>query len=300
MSTGLQGADIQVNLTGGIATAYEWTGSSYSLASLSVNRWTDSQTAFISIVKGGSNLRGRFFVSTSNLTISPADQTGFAVLQNQWRPLVSDVTINSVYDLFNVTIAITDRDDPVQSFSIGWSVIDENYDVVSIDSVTGQENTTVGVQVDLETYNSLLPPIMLAAEITTLRIVTATIDQDTIRIGPFLSGHVTGEVLIEGYILVDKVWISFKHNNGADLNFTLNGVGGIYPIDIVPSSFTIGEYEVYAAAESITGQSVELHIGRLLIVEDNSMLILLAAGAIGLIVIVYYGPRALSRRKGDA
>jgi hypothetical protein len=289
-----------VNLTGGIATAYEWTGSSYSLASLSVNRWTDSQTAFISIAKGGSNLRGRFFVSTSNLTISPADQTGFAVLQNQWRPLVSDVTVNSVYDLFNVTIAITDRDDPVQSFSIGWNVIDENYDVVSTDSVAGQENTTVGVQVDLQTYNSLysiifsvsdsaytayLPPIMLAAEITTLRIVTATIDQDTIRIGPFLSGH---------------VWISFKHDISADLNFTLNGVGGIYPVDIVPSSFAIGEYEVYAAAESITGQSVELHIGRLLIVEDNSMLILLAAGAIGLIVIVYYGPRALSRRKGDA
>ena len=315
ITTGLQGADIQVNLTGDVATAYEWTGSSYSPAALTVNRWTDSQTAFISIEKSSSNLRGRIFVSTSNLTVSPADQTGLAILRNQWRPLVSDLTFESIYDVFNVTIAMTDRDDPVQAYSIQWNVVDEDFNILDTNSDTGQESVTVEVQVDLPNYNNpysiffnisdstytaYLPPVMLAVEITTLRIVTASIDQSVVRIGPFLSAHVTGEVVIEGYILADRVWISFQHNNTFNINFTLNGAGGIYSVDIVLSSFAAGEYEVYAAAESITGQSVELHIGPLLVVEDNSMLVLIAAGAIGILVIAYYVPRALSRRKGDA
>jgi len=80
-----------------------------------------------------------------------------------------------------------------------------------------------------------------------------------------------------------------------------NGVtGGVYSVDIVLSSFAAGEYEVYAAAKGITGQSVELHISTLLIVEDYSMVILIASGAIGILVIVYYVPRAISRRRGDA
>ncbi|MHA2071240.1 MAG: S8 family serine peptidase, partial [Candidatus Thorarchaeota archaeon] len=315
ITTGLQGADIQVNLTGGIATAYEWNGSSYSPAALSVNRWTDSQTAFISIEKSSPADRGRIFVSTSNLTVSPLDQTGFAVLQNQWRPLVSELNLESAYDVFNVTIEMSDRDDPVQSFSIQWNVIDANYSVVSTDLENGQANATVEVQVDLPSYNNpysivfsvsdstytaYLPPVLLAAEIVNLRISSASIDQDVVRVGPFLTPRVTGEIVIEGYILVDRVWISFQRNASNGLNFTLNGAGGIYPIDIVPSSFAAGEYEVYAAAESTTGQSVELHIGTLLIVEDNSMVVLLAAGAIGAIIIVYSVPRVLSRRKGDA
>jgi hypothetical protein len=141
---------------------------------------------------------------------------------------------------------------------------------------------------------------LLAAEITTLRIVSATIDQDMLIIGPFLPVRVTGEIVIEGYILAESVWISFQRNASTGLNFTLSGAGGIYPIDVVPSSFAAGDYDVYAAAESITGQSVELHIGTLLIVEDNSMIVLLAVGVIGIVVIVYYLPRAISRRKGDA
>jgi hypothetical protein len=315
VTTGLQGADIQVNLTGGVATAYEWNGSSYAPAALSVNRWISSQTAFLSIEKSSNDLRGRIFVSTSNLTLSPADQTGLATLQNQWRPLVTALDVESVHDMFNVPIRMSDRDDPVQSFNIQWSVVDENYAVISTDSESGSENTTVEVQVDLPTYDNPysiafsvsdshytahLPLVILAAQISTLRIASASIDQDVVRIGPFLNARVTGEIIVEGYILVDRVWISFQRNASAALNFTLNGAGGVYPIDIVPSSFASGEYDVYAAAESITGQSVELHIGTLLIIEDNSMVVLLAGVAIGAIVIVYYVPRAISRRKGDA
>jgi subtilisin family serine protease len=314
ITTGLQGANIQVNLTGGIATAYEWNGSSYSPATLSVNRWTDAQTAFISIEKSSPNVRGRIFVSTSNLTNSPADQTGLAVLENQWQPIVTDLDVDSIDNVFNVTIAMSDRDDPVDSFSIQWSVIDENYEIISTSSDIGHDSATIEVQVDLPNYNNpysiifnvsdsfytvYLPPVLLAA-ITALRIVSATIDQDILYIGPFLPARVTGEIMIEGYILAESVWISFQRNASASLNFTLTGVGGFYPIDIAPSSFAAGEYEVYAAAESITGQSVELHIGTLLLVEDNSMVALLTAGAIGLVVIVYYLPQVISRRKGEA
>ncbi|MFW9966455.1 MAG: S8 family serine peptidase [Candidatus Thorarchaeota archaeon] len=315
ITTGLQGADIQVNLTGGIATAYEWNGSSYSTAALSVDRWTDSQTAFLSIEKSSPNLRGRIFVSTSNLSLSPADQTGFAELENQWRPLVSDLTLESNHDVFNVTITVADRDDPVESFSIHWNVVNENYDILSTDFEIGTQNATVEVQVDLPNYDYLhsiffnvsdsaytvyLPPVLLAAEITSLGIVSAFIDQDTVRVGPFLIARVTGEIVIEGYILADRVWISFVHDGNAAVNFTLTGAGGVYSVDIVLSSFAAGEYEVYAAAKGVTGQSVELHISTLLIVEDYSMVVLIAAGAIGILVVVYYAPRAISRRKGDA
>ncbi|MFX1270952.1 MAG: S8 family serine peptidase, partial [Promethearchaeota archaeon] len=315
LTTGLQGADIQVNLTSGIATAYRWNGSDYSPAALSVDRWTDSQTAFISIEKSSADVRGRIFVSTSNLTISPADQTGFAVLTNQWRPLVSSLEVELMDDIFDVAIKMSDRDDSVQSFTIQWRVLDENYAVISTNLETGQENATVEIQVDLQSYNhpysiffnvsdshytANLPPVLLAAEITTLRISSASIDQEEVRIGPFLIARITGEIVVEGYILADRIWISFQRSGSAGLNFTLNGAGGIYPIDIVPSSFIAGEYHVYAAASSITGQSVELHIGTLLIIEDNSMIVLLAGVAIGVIVILYYVPRAISRRRGDA
>jgi hypothetical protein len=314
LGTGLRGANIQVNLTGGVATVYEWTGSSYSPAALSVNRWTDSQTAFISVEKSSADIRGRFFVSTSNITTSPADETGFATLSNQWRPLVSSLEVALVGDMFNVEIGMSDRDDPVDSFIIQWSVLDEDYSVVSTNLETGQENATVEIQVDLPSYNNpysivfnvsdshytaYLPPVILAAEITNMRILSASIDQDEIRVGPFLVDRITGEIVIEGYILVDRVWISFQRNASAGLNFTLNGAGGIYPIDIVPSSFAAGEYDVYAAATSIAGQSVELHIDTLLIIEDNSMIVLLAGVAIGAIVILYYVPRAISQRRGE-
>jgi subtilisin family serine protease len=315
LATGLQGADIQVNLTGGIATAYEWNGSSYSPAPLSVDRWTDSQTAFISVEKSSGDIRGRIFVSTSNLTTSPADQTGLAVLTNQWRPLVSSLQVELIDDLFDISIEMSDRDDPIELFTIQWSVLDENYAIVSTDLEIGHENATVEIQVDLPNYSrpysivfnvsdshytAYLPPVMLGTEITTLRISSASIDQEEVRIGPFLIAHVTGEIVIEGWVLADRVWISFQRNASEGLNFTLNGAGGIYPIDIVPSSFAAGEYDVYAAASSITGQSVELHIGTLLIIEDNSMIVLLAGVAIGAIVILYYVPRAISRRRGEA
>ncbi|MFX1438855.1 MAG: S8 family serine peptidase [Promethearchaeota archaeon] len=315
LATGLQGADIQVNLTGGIATVYEWNGSSYSPAPLSVDRWTDSQTAFLSIEKSSGDIRGRIFLSTSNLTMSPADQTGLAVLTNQWRPLVSSLEVESMDGMFDVSIRMSDRDDPVESFTIQWSVLNEDYEVVSTDLETGHENATVEVQVDMPNYSrpysvvfnvsdshyiGYLPPVMLGVEFTTLRISSASIDQEEVHIGPFLIARVTGEIVIEGYILADRVWVSFQRSASEGLNFTLNGAGGIYPIDIVPSSFVAGEYDVYAAASSITGQSVELHIGTLLIIEDNSMIVLLAGVAIGAIVILYYVPRAISRRRGEA
>ncbi|MFW9911268.1 MAG: S8 family serine peptidase [Candidatus Thorarchaeota archaeon] len=315
LATGLQGADIQVNLTGGIATAYQWTGSSYESSSLSVDQWTDSQTAFISIEKSSGDIRGRIFVSTSNLTTSPADQTSLATLTNQWRPLVTSLEVESMDDMFDVSIRMSDRDDPVESFTIQWSVLGEDYEVVNTDFETGHENATVEIQVDLPNYyrpysivfnvsdshyTAYLPPVMLGTQLTTLRISSASIDQEEVRIGPFLIARVTGEIVIEGYILADRVWISFQRNASEGLNFTLNGAGGVYPIDIVPSSFAAGEYDVYAAASSITGQSVELHIGTLLIIEDNSMIVLLAGVAIGAIVILYYVPRAISRRRGEA
>ncbi len=100
--------------------------------------------------------------------------------------------------------------------------------------------------------------------------------------------------------MAQAVYVSFLPVSGLPLNLSLTGNLGTYPIDVSPSALVPGRYEVYAAAVSSAGRTVELHVGTLQIVEDNSMALIIGIGAAALIVVAYLAPRIRESRRGSA
>ncbi|UCH03793.1 MAG: S8 family serine peptidase, partial [Candidatus Thorarchaeota archaeon] len=314
-ATGRNGYEILVNVTSGVATVYEWEGVSYSPSSLSADWWSDNVTVFLRLDRSNPNKRGYVSVSTSNSTMSPIDQTGPTLLLNQWRPIVENLTVEISEDSFDVSIEVSDRDDMPANLSIAWSIIDGSLDLMDSGVSVGTNSTSFQYDVAMEDYDfihsvlfnvsdadywSILPPVMLSQTSTYLRIVSATLDSQVVRVGLFVTEHVTGEVVVEGYALAQAVYISFQTAGALPLNLSLAGTLGIYQIDISPAALAAGEYEVYAAAVSQSGASVELHMGTLQIVEDNSMVVILGAGIGALIILIYFAPRLRAGKRGDA
>ncbi len=315
ISTGRNGYEILVNMTSGAATVYEWGEGSYDPSPLSVDWWTDNVTVFLRLEKSNPYKRGTLYVSTTNSTTSPVDQTASALLINQWRPLVQNLTVEPSEDSFDVNIEVSDRDDMPANISIAWSVIDGSLNLMDSGVNAGTNNASFQYVVSMEDYDfihsvlfnvsdadywSMLPPVMLSQTLTFLRIVSATLDSYVVRVGLFVTEHVTGEVVVEGYTLAQAVYVSFQTAGSLPLNLSLAGNLGIYDIDISPAALAAGEYEVYAAAVSRTGASVELHMGTLQIVEDNSMVVILGIGVGALIIVIYFAPRLRASKRGDA
>ncbi|MFX1603959.1 MAG: S8 family serine peptidase [Promethearchaeota archaeon] len=313
--TGRNGYETLVNVTSGVATVYEWEGGSYSPSSLSVDWWMDNVTLFLRLDKSNPSKRGYVSVSTSNSTMSPIDQTGSTLLLNQWRPIVENLTVEPSEDSFDVSIEVSDRDDMPANLSIAWSVVDGSLGLMDSGVSVGTNSTSFQYDVAMEDYEfihsvlfnvsdadywSILPPVMLSQTLTYLRIVSATLDSHVVRVGLFVTEHVTGEVVVEGYTLAQAVYISFQTAGALPLNLSLAGTLGIYEIDISPAALAAGEYEVYAAAVSQLGAAVELHMGTLQIVEDNSMVVILGLGIGALIVVIYFAPRLRAGKRGDA
>jgi len=313
--TGPNGYEILVNVTSGAATVYEWGGMSYDLSALTADSWTENETVFLKLEKSDPGKRGNVSVSTSNSTMSPVDQTNSASLSNQWRPLVRNLTVEPSGESFDVSIEVSDRDDIPANLSIAWSIVDGALNSVDSGESSGTNMTSFQYNVDLEDYDiihsvlfnvssadywSVLPPVMLSQTLTYLRIVSATLDSHVVRVGLFITEHVTGEVVVEGYTLAQAVYISFQTAGALPLNLSLSGNQGVYYIDVSPAALVAGEYEVYAAAVSRTGASVELHMGTLRIIEDNSMVVLLGVGIGALIIVIYFAPRLRSGKRGDA
>ena len=313
--TGPNGYEILVNVTSGAATVYEWGGMSYDLSALTADSWTENETVFLKLERSDPGKRGNVSVSTSNSTMSPVDQTNSASLSNRWRPLVRNLTVEPSGESFDVSIEVSDRDDIPANLSIAWSIVDGALNSVDSGESSGTNMTSFQYNVDLEDYDiihsvlfnvssadywSVLPPVMLSQTLTYLRIVSATLDSHVVRVGLFITEHVTGEVVVEGYTLAQAVYISFQTAGALPLNLSLSGNQGVYYIDVSPAALVAGEYEVYAAAVSRTGASVELHMGTLRIIEDNSMVVLLGVGIGALIIVIYFAPRLRSGKRGDA
>ncbi|MFQ5831671.1 MAG: S8 family serine peptidase [Candidatus Thorarchaeota archaeon] len=314
ISSGPSGYDVVVNVTMGSASVYEWLGSMYVSSALSADWWTDDDTVFLSVDRGNPYKRGNVSVTTSNATLSPVDQTNNTRLHNQWRPLVENITVEPSLDSFNVSIEISDRDDAPANLSIAWSIVDGEFGEVESGVSTGTNVASFQYVVNIEEYEilhsvlfnvsdsdywSILHPVMLSQGLGNLRIVSATLDSYVVRVGLFISERVTGEVVVEGYALAQAVYISFRPVSGLPLNLSLTGNLGLYEIDVSPSALVPGNYEVYAAAVSLAGVTVELHVGTLQIVEDNSMALIIGIGAAALIVVVYLVPRIRESRKGS-
>jgi hypothetical protein len=112
-----------------------------------------------------------------------------------------------------------------------------------------------------------------------------------------IQDYVTGIIVLEGYHLANRVYIGFRSQQGLWLNFTLSGFQGEYSFDISASGFMVGDYDVYAVAESLDGDAIEYQLSTLSVIEDNSMALLLLP-IVGLVVIVAVIYHIRSKRKG--
>jgi subtilisin family serine protease len=312
-STGQNGVDLMVNVTAGAAHAYDWSGSSFVPSTLAVDWWSDTSTVFLLIERSDFTTRGTIAISTHNQTLSPADVTDQADLMNQWRPLVEDVTVTSSDIGYSFDVVISDRDDPISSLNIQWSVVTGSLSV--IDSGLGAGVNLLDIQVGLEILeaNDLLSVLLVVSDSEenftvpivalssglgyVLRFASAVLDQSTVRVGLLIQDYVTGTIVLEGYHLVDRVYIGFRSQQGLWLNFTLSGSQGEYVFDISASGFMVGDYDVYAVAEGQDGDVIEHQLGTLSVIEDNSMVLLLLP-IVGLVVIVAVIYCIRSRRKG--
>jgi len=144
-----------------------------------------------------------------------------------------------------------------------------------------------------------LAPIMFSAGIaTTLRFSSTRLDQSSIAVGPFVASRITGQLVLEGYLLATSVRVAFHSQLGFWLNFTLAGEQGLYPIDIVPAGFSAGQYDVYAAAAGPSGLKAEILFTQVLVFNDYSILVVAIVGVSVVIAVVLLLPRLLSRKHG--
>jgi hypothetical protein len=145
---------------------------------------------------------------------------------------------------------------------------------------------------------SLAPIILSSGASTSLRFTNTKLDQDIVRVGPFITSSITGQLVLEGYLLATSVRVAFHSEAGFFLNFTLSGDYGVYLIDIVPSGFTGGKYDVYAVAVGPLDIVVELPFAQIQVFSDYSMLIIVLVGICAVVVAVKIMPRFLSKRQG--
>jgi hypothetical protein len=312
-STGQNGVDLMVNVTAGAAHAYEWSGSSFVPSSLAADWWNDTSTVFLLVERSDFTARGTIAFSTHNQSLSPADATDQADLMNQWRPLVDDVTVTGSEVGYSLDVAISDRDDPMSSLSIQWSVVTGNLSVIDSGLGTGVNSLNIQVGLEILEENDLLSVLLVVSDSEenltipivalssslgyVLRFASAVLNQNTVRVGLLIQDYVTGTIVLEGYHLVDRVYIGFRSQQGLWLNFTLSGSKGEYVFEISASGFMVGDYDVYAVANDLNGDVIEHQLGTLSVIEDNSMALLLLP-IVGLVVIVAVIYRIRSRRRG--
>jgi subtilisin family serine protease len=314
LNTGPNGADMIINITEGEASPFQWSDSSYSDSMITVDWWNDSSSVFVSIEKPEPGLRGSISVATSNVTMTMIDETQYADLENQWRPIIDSIIVSSDETEYDIDIQLSDRDDLAESLSVNWSVVDGGFNELVSGSATG---AMVNVNIDLTEIDSSnlvsifleisdsheflsLPLLSLSSGIgVNFSFVDAYLNQTTVRVGFMINERVSGKITAIGYSMISEVYISFKSEFGYSLNFTLLGSNGEYQININPSGFSAGEYEVFAVAETNLGARYELHFANLEIIEDNTILILGGSAVVVVVIAIFLVPRLINRTRKE-
>jgi len=295
--TGQNGADLLVNITGGTANVFEWGGSSYLPSSLTAIWWVDENTVIMRIESVTLGIRGDVSVSTHNSTHANLDQAGPGTLQDSLRPMMMELTMESVDGSFLFDLIVDDRDTPIAQVTTKWDIVDGPLTVLNTSSRTGERSFTVTVTPDLtgtdyinslllnitsEALSVVLPPVILSTQIgSNLVFSSATLDQEIVRIGLFMNDRVSGELVLDGFSLASLVYIAFESDSGSWLNFSLSSGTGVYTFDYSPSYFQLGSHEVYAVAMGIDVPGTELHFATMTIVQDYTIVTL---GAVVFIV----------------
>lgn len=301
-ATGFDGADLMVNVTDGTIQAYYWDGSWVESDEDKAEWWTSSTTLFVRVDTGVMADRIMMNMYTHNSTLSPADSLDDVTLENTWRPLFQEIKFDANNGIYSLNISITDRDSLSTSIDLGWKLVYGRDSIVETDTLAGSKNyllafnssswdTTYSMSAILnisDGYETLyLNSLMIERTISgALGIASASLDNTTVRVGPFIQDMITGRIEIEGYLMASSVGVSFVGTTGNPLNFTLSSTDGIYDIRIKPSGLSPGEYDVYAYAISRTGQRIEERFASLQVVEDYTILIIGAVVVGGLAAIL--------------
>ncbi|MHA2114793.1 MAG: S8 family serine peptidase [Candidatus Thorarchaeota archaeon] len=305
LSTGVNGADVVVNVTGGTSEVFEWGGSSYLPSPMTATWWISGTAVILRIESILLGTRGDISVSTHNSTLANADMAGPGVLDDILRPLMTDVILEFIDGSLFVHTTLNDRDTAVGSVTANWDIVNGALDVLNSSSRSGEKTFTVEVPESLignqyinsllfnitsESLSLVLPPLILSTQIGPHLVFTsATLDQEVVRIGLLMYDRVSGELVLEGFALATLVYLAFHSETGTWLNLTVLSGTSVFNFDFSPSLFQLGTHEVYASAMGQEGQKTEINFATLTVVQDYTIVtlgaVLLIVGA-GVYVIV--------------
>ncbi len=313
VSTGINGANVLLNLTGDVLSVYEWSGSAYVASPLIGSWWQEGAMSVLKIEGLEDAARGTVICATHNSTVTYLDQTSTASLNDRWRPLILDLLITQIDSSLSVELTTGDRDSSLNMRTIGSSVVDGQFRTLQSSVVSGQESIEFLIESDtlLTLYaNSLLfnvtseseilfsPPIILSGSAGGfMRFVGASLSSSIIRVGLLYNDRISGEFTLEGYFLASEVLVGFRYSTGLWFNFTLTGAGGFYEFLIAPDGFPQGSYDVYAIASSATLPTAQLNFASMTIVEDNT-LILIGLGVVVAAVVVILMLKRYNKSRG--
>lgn len=313
VSTGINGADILLNLTGNALSVYEWSGLSYIASPLNGSWWQTGAMSILKIEGLEDVTRGTVICASHNSTGTYLDQTSTAGLIDRWRPLILDLLITQIDSSLSVRLTTGDRDSSVNMRTIGSSVVDGQFRTLQSSVVNGEESIEFLIDSDalLTLYaNSLLfnmtsesevlfsPPILLSGSAGGfMRFVGASLSSSIVRVGFLFNDRISGEFTLEGYFLASEVLVGFRYSTGLWFNFTLTGTGGFYDFLIAPDGFPQGSYDVYAIAKSATLPTAQLNFASLTIVEDNTV-VFLGLGLIAAAFVVILMLKRFGKRRG--
>jgi hypothetical protein len=310
MTTGLDGIDLIVNLTENFGAIYTWSSSQYTLMDQNVTWWSVGKTIFLDIPKDDYSTRGVLTFTTHNSTHS-VDSIESIHLTNQWRPLILSISSSKPFSTaFDVLVSIRDSDTNEDDLTIRWFSFVGDYNEIESSSTTGVLITTiridfaghaglVGILLEISDETSTLyyPPVIISKGLSIDQtILAAVIHEDVVSVGLLSPSMITGAVEIDGFLLVDKLYLAFESQYGFWVNFTLSGVDGNYPIIVALSGFSAGDYDIHVVAVNLIGKITTRYIKTIQVVDDNSLLILGGIGLSAIIVIGVIIPRIQKRR----
>ena len=310
-ATGEEGADILAELTGGSLTIREWNGSGFGESTFGSGHWVESTTCFLWLERIPSVIRGNYSVESYSASSVLEDSSPEIVLHNQWLTLVSGLEFTGWDPDATVMLSLSDLDSPPEELSMGWAVVDGALHVLQSDIVSGTNTSVFDVSsqesedvlsilanISDSTEQFFLPIVPLTDIVSAASFTIATLDQNVARVGLFLNDVITGQIVVKGYALLERLQVTFQREQANNLSLTLSGENGVYNFTIAAASLAAGQYEVFAVATTKNDEVLEHKFATLQIVEDNTVLVVIVL--IGAVVIVTVGIlprlRAISKR----
>ncbi|MHA3963634.1 MAG: S8 family serine peptidase [Candidatus Thorarchaeota archaeon SMTZ1-45] len=311
VGTGQNGADTVVNVTAGSANVFDWYGSSYIESSSSAEWITDANSVILSIDGITLGTRGIISLMTHNVTMANIDQAGPGTLTDTLYPVMKRLWLEFNDGSMLIHLSTNDRDTPKSMQEVAWSIVNGPLNILNSSSRLGESDFVISVPEDLisspninslllnitsESSTLFLPLVLLSTQIgPQLSFSSATLDRPVVRVGFLINERITGELVLEGYILASIVYVAFHSETGSWLNFTLSSTTGVYDFEISPSYFQLGSYDVYATAIGQAVPGTEWNFATLTVVQDYTVL---AVGAI--VLIMGCGIMVILRRRRDA